>query len=155
MLEKLKKTFKDFQEFAFKDAVLGAAVGIMIGTALKDLINSLVDNILMPPIAYITSGINFEDLFIVIGKGTYENIDAAREANALIITYGQFINSFISFLILAIALYLLINVFVKGIQKRLEREEEKKKKPTTKECPYCKTDIPVKAKRCPNCTSEL
>jgi large conductance mechanosensitive channel len=155
MLEKLKKTFKDFQEFAFKDAVLGAAVGIMIGTALKDLISSLVDNILMPPIAYITSGINFEDLFIVIGKGTYENIDAAKEANALILTYGQFINSLISFLILAIVLYFLINVFVKGIQKRLEREEEKKEEPTTKECPYCKTDIPAKAKRCPNCTSKL
>jgi len=155
MLEKLKKTFKDFQEFAFKDAVLGAAVGIMIGTALKDLISSLVDNILMPPIAYITSGINFEDLFIVIGKGTYENIDAAKEANALILTYGQFINSLISFLILAIVLYLLINVFVKGIQKRLEREEEKKEVPTTKECPFCKTDIPAKAKRCPNCTSKL
>jgi large conductance mechanosensitive channel len=155
MLEKLKKTFKDFQEFAFKDAVLGAAVGIMIGTALKDLISSLVDNILMPPIAYITSGINFEDLFIVIGKGTYENIDAAKEANALILTYGQFINSLISFLILAIALYFLINVFVKGIQKRLEREEEKKEEPTTKKCPYCKTDIPAKATRCPNCTSKL
>ncbi|KUK77009.1 MAG: Large-conductance mechanosensitive channel [candidate division WS6 bacterium 34_10] len=155
MLKKLKKTFKDFKEFAFKDAVLGAAVGIMIGTALRDLINSLVDNILMPPIAYITSGINFEDLFIVIGKGTYEDIDAAREANALILTYGQFINSLISFLILAIALYLLINVFIKGIQKRLDREEEKKEKPTTKECPYCKTQIPKKASRCPNCTSNL
>lgn len=155
MLKKLKKTFKDFKEFAFKDAVLGAAVGIMIGTALRDLINSLVDNILMPPIAYITSGINFEDLFIVIGKGTYEDIDAAREANALILTYGQFINSLISFLILAIALYLLINVFIKGIQKRLDREEEKKEKPTTKECPYCKTQIPKKASRCPNCTSKL
>jgi large conductance mechanosensitive channel len=145
MLKKLKKTFKDFKEFAFKDAVLGAAVGIMIGTALKDLISSLVDNILMPPIAYITSGINFEDLFI----------DAAKEANALILTYGQFINSLISFLILAIVLYFLINVFVKGIQKRLEREEEKKEEPTTKECPYCKTDIPAKATRCPNCTSKL
>ena len=155
MFKWLKKTFKDFQEFAFKDAVLGAAVGIMIGTALKDLISSLVDNILMPPIAYITSGINFEDLYVVIGNGTYENIEAAREANALILTYGQFINSLISFLILAIVLYLLINVFVKGIQKRLEREDEKKEKPTTKECPYCKTEIHIDAKRCPNCTSKL
>jgi large conductance mechanosensitive channel len=155
MIKWLKRTFKDFQEFAFKDAVLGAAVGIMIGSALKDLITSLVDNILMPPIAYITSGINFEDLFVVIGKNNYENIKAAKEANALILTYGEFINSLVSFLILAIVLYLLINVFVKGIQKRLEREDEKKEKPTTKECPYCKTEIPAKAKRCPNCTSKL
>jgi large conductance mechanosensitive channel len=155
MLKWLKKTFKDFQEFAFKDAVLGAAIGIMIGGALKDLITSLVDNILMPPIAYLTSGINFADLFIVIGKSKYEDIEAAKEANALILTYGQFINSLVSFLILAIALYFLINVFVKGIEKRLKREDEKKEKPTTKECPYCKTEIHIQAKRCPNCTSKL
>lgn len=155
MLKWLKKTFKDFQEFAFKDAVLGAAVGIMIGTALKDLISSLVDNILMPPIAYITSGINFEDLFLVIGRNGYESIEAAKEADALILTYGKFINSLVSFLILAIVLYLLINVFVRGIQERLEKEDETKEKPTNKECPYCKTDIPVKARRCPNCTSKL
>ena len=155
MKEKLKKRFKDFKEFAFKDAVLGAAVGIMIGGALRDLITSLVDNVLMPPIAYITSGINFADLFVVIGKGKYEDIGTAREADALILTYGEFINSLVSFLILAIVLYFLVNVFIKGIQKRLEKEEEGKEKKTTKECPYCKTEIPVKAKRCPNCTSEL
>lgn len=155
MLKRLKKTFKDFQEFAFKDAVLGAAVGIMIGTALKDLISSLVDNILMPPIAYITSGINFEDLFLVIGKNGYDSIEAAQKADALILTYGKFINSLVSFLILAVVLYFLINVFVKGIQKRLEREDEKKEKPTTKECPYCITEIDIKATRCPNCTSKL
>lgn len=153
MFKWLKKTFRDFQEFAFKDAVLGAAIGIMIGGALRDLITSLVDNILMPPIAYLTSGISFDDLYIVIGKGRYEDIEAAREANALIITYGKFINSLVSFLILAIVLYFLVDVFVKGIQKRLKKEEEKKK--TTKQCPYCKTEIHIKAKRCPNCTSEL
>jgi large conductance mechanosensitive channel len=153
MKEKIKKAAEGFKDFALKDALLGTAVGIMIGTALKDLINSLIDNILMPPIAYLTSGIDFSELFIVIGKGKYDSVEAANEAGALIITYGKFINAIFSFLILAFVLYLLTNVVVKQIQKKDKKKEEEK--PTTKECPFCKTDIPIKAKRCPNCTSEL
>jgi large conductance mechanosensitive channel len=153
MKEKIKKAAEGFKDFALKDALLGTAVGIMIGSALKDLITSLIDNILMPPIAFITSGIDFSELFIVIGKGEYDTVEAANEAGALIITYGEFINAFVSFLVLAIALYILTNVVVKQIQKK--DEKKKKEKPTTKECPFCKTDIPIKAKRCPNCTSEL
>jgi len=153
MKEKIKKAAEGFKDFALKDALLGTAVGIMIGSALKDLITSLIDNILMPPIAYLTSGIDFSELFIVIGKGEYDTVEAANEAGALIITYGNFINAFVSFLVLAIALYFLTNVVVKQIEKK--DEKKKKEKPTTKECPFCKTDIPIKAKRCPNCTSEL
>mgnify|MGYP001075224414 CR=1 FL=1 len=153
MKEKLKKTVRDFKKFALKDTVLATAVGIMIGVALKDLINSLIDNILMPPIAYITSGIDFSELFVVIGKGKYDTVEAANEAGALIITYGEFINAFLSFLVLAIVLYLLTNVVLKQMQKK--SEDEKKKEKTTKECPFCKTEMRNKAKRCPNCTSEL
>ena len=153
MLKKVKKVAKSFKDFAFKDAVLGTAVGIMIGSAIKDLINSLIDNILMPPIAYITSNIDFSKLFIVIGKGKYESIEMAEEADALILTYGKFINSFISFLILAFVLYLLVGVVVKSIQKGLDEKKEKKEK--IKRCPYCFTAIDIKATRCPNCTSQL
>jgi large conductance mechanosensitive channel len=153
MEKKIKKVAKDFQDFAFKDAILGTAVGIMLGAAIKDLINSLIDNILMPPIAYLTSGLDFSELFWVIGKGEYESIEVAREANALIITYGDFINSLITFLILALVLYFLFDLGVKSLQKRFKDEEEKK--PSTKVCPYCKTDISLKATRCPNCTSKL
>lgn len=153
MVKRVKELAKGFQNFAFKDAVIGTAVGIMLGGALRELINSLIDNILMPPIAYVTSGINFSELFIVIGKGEYESLEAARGAGALVITYGEFINSFLSFIILAIALYFLIDLGVKGLQKRLKKEEEKKK--STKKCPYCMTTIDIKAKRCPNCTSKL
>jgi large conductance mechanosensitive channel len=153
MEEKIKKVAEGFQNFAFKDAIFGTAVGIMLGAAIKDLISSLIDNILMPPIAYITSGFDFSELFLVIGKGEYESVDMAREAGALIITYGEFINSLITFLILALVLYFLFDLGIKNLQKRFNDEEEKK--PSTKVCPYCKTDIPIKATRCPNCTSEL
>ncbi len=153
MKERIKKLAKGFQNFAFKDAVIGTAVGIMLGGALKELINSLIENVLMPPIAYITSGIDFAELFVVIGKGHYDSVEAAREAGALIITYGEFINALISFLILAVSLYFLVDFGVKSLQKRLVKEEKKKK--TTKECPYCFTEIDIKASRCPNCTSEL
>ena len=153
MKEKIKKAAEDFKEFALKDTLLATAVGIMIGAGLKEVIDSLINNILMPPIAYLTSGIDFSELFIVIGKGEYETVETANEASALIITYGNFINAILSFLVLAFVLYLLSNVVVKQIQKKDEEKEEKK--PTTKACPFCKTDIPIKATRCPNCTSEL
>jgi large conductance mechanosensitive channel len=153
MKEKLQKAAEGFKEFALKDTLLATAVGIMIGAGLKEVIDSLINNILMPPIAYITSGIEFSELFVVIGKGKYDSVEAANEAGALIITYGQFLDAFISFLVLAIVLYLLSNVVIKQIQKK--DEEEKKEETTTKKCPHCMTDIPIKAKRCPNCTSKL
>ncbi|MFA6754851.1 MAG: MscL family protein, partial [Candidatus Dojkabacteria bacterium] len=80
MLKKLKKVAKDFKDFAFKDAVLGTAVGIMLGVGIKDLITSLIDNLLMPPIAFLTSGIDFSELFVVIGKSKYESLQAAKDA---------------------------------------------------------------------------
>lgn len=153
MFEKLKKVAKGFKDFAFKDAVLGTAVGIMLGGAIKSLIDSLIVNILMPPIAYITSGIDFSELFVVIGKGKYDDIEKAKEAGALIITYGNFINAVVSFLILAFVLYLLIGVVVKSIQKG--EDEKKEKKVEIKECPFCLSTIDIKATRCPNCTSQL
>lgn len=153
MKEKIKKAAENFKDFALKDTLLATAVGIMIGAGLKEVIDSLINNILMPPIAYLTSGIDFSELFIIIGKGEYDTVEAANEAGALIITYGNFINAFFSFLILAFVLYLLTNVVVKQIQKKDEKKE--KNQPTTKECPFCKTDIPANARRCPNCTSQL
>jgi len=153
MNKKVKKIAEGFQNFAFKDAILGTAVGIMLGAAIKDLITALIDNILMPPIAYITSGIDFSEMFFVIGKGNFENVEMAREAGALILTYGEFINAFLSFVILAIVLYFLFDLGIKSLQKRFKKEEEKKK--TKKKCPFCFTEIHQKATRCPNCTSEL
>jgi len=151
---RVKKFVNDFQDFAFKDSTFGTAVGIMIGVALKDVINSLINNILMPPIAYITSGIDFSDLFFVIGKTKYTSLELAQEADALVVTYGSFVDSFINFLITALVLFLLARVIVKGIQKRTKRSE-KKEDNSTKDCPYCKSKIHKDASRCPNCTSKI
>ena len=150
MAKKVQKIVEDFKDFAFKDALLGTAVGIMLGSAIKDLVNSLIENILMPPIAHITSGIDFSELFITIGLEKFDTLEEAQEAGALVITYGQFINSAISFLILAIVLFLLVNT----AQKSFKRKEVKKEK-TTKKCPYCFSKIDKRATRCPECTSKL
>jgi len=150
MEKKIKRVAEDFKNFAFKDALLATAVGIMLGTTLKDLISSLIDNILMPPIEHIASGIDFSKLFITIGLEKYSTIKEAQEAGALIITYGEFINSLISFLILAFVLFLLVRI----VQKSFKKKEVKKEK-STKVCPYCFSKIDKRATRCPNCTSEL
>ncbi|MDD3474692.1 MAG: large conductance mechanosensitive channel protein MscL [Candidatus Dojkabacteria bacterium] len=150
MNKKVKKVVKDFKDFAFTDALLATAVGIMLGSALKDLVSSLIDNILMPPIAYITSGIDFSQLFITIGLEKFDTLEQAQEAGALVITYGQFINSILSFLILAVVLFLLIRIAQNSFKKK-----EVKKKKTTKKCPYCFSEIDKRATRCPECTSEL
>jgi large conductance mechanosensitive channel len=151
---RVKKFVHEFQKFAFKDSTFGTAVGIMIGVALKDVIDSLINNILMPPIAYITSGIDFSDLFFVIGRTQYDSLELAQEAGALVVTYGSFINAFINFFITALVLFFLARVIVKNIQKMNKKEETTTKK-VTKECPYCKSKIHKDATRCPNCTSKL
>jgi large conductance mechanosensitive channel len=142
MNKKVKKLTDDFKNFALKDAAFGTAIGIMLGAALKDVITSLIDNLLMPPIAYITSGIDFSDLFLTIGD------------TDLTFKYGAFINSFIIFIITALVLFILTNVIVKSIKEKVVKDKKIEKK-TTKECPYCKSEINKSATRCPHCTSKI
>ncbi len=145
-----KKLTKEFKDFASKGDIFTMAVGIMIGAAFKDLIDSLVNDIISPPIAFITSGIDFSTLFFTIGKTRYETIEQAREAGAVVITYGNFINTFISFLITAIVLFIFLKQFNKIFTKK-----EKQEKTTIKKCPYCFSEININATKCPNCTSQL
>jgi large conductance mechanosensitive channel len=149
-MKKIKKIAKDFKNFATKGDILAMATGIMIGTAFKDLIDSLVKDIISPPIGFLTSGLNFSDLFFTIGITQYETIEKATDAGAIIITYGNFINILISFLITTVVLFIVINQTQKFFVK-----EEKKKKRTVKQCPYCFSKIDIKATRCSNCTSKL
>jgi large conductance mechanosensitive channel len=129
--KKLEKKFneikKDFREFAFKEATFGAAIGIIIGAALKDVINSLVTDILTPPINFVTSGVDFTNLYFVIGKEQYESLTAAEEAGAVVIRYGNFLNEFISFLITAIILFILTYQITKFLSKAKEKRENEKK----------------------------
>jgi len=140
--------FSEFKDFAFKEATLGVAIGIMLGGAVKSVIDSLVNDILTPPIAKITSGIDFGDLYVVLGKGEYESLEAAREAGEVVITYGNFISAFISFLITASVLF-----FIVYQGNKLVKKNEKKVQRNTKVCPYCKSEIDKDASRCPFCTS--
>jgi large conductance mechanosensitive channel len=146
---------KDFKEFAMRGNVVDMAVGIIIGGAFGTIVKSLVNDVIMPPIGLLLGGVDFSDLFITLKDGTvagpYATLAAAQEAGAVTISYGVFFNAVISFLIVAFAVFLLI----RSINKLKAEEEEPAAEPTTKECGYCFSEVPIKATRCPNCTSEL
>ncbi|MBC8496399.1 MAG: large-conductance mechanosensitive channel protein MscL [Chloroflexi bacterium] len=147
---------KEFKDFAMRGNVIDMAVGIVIGSAFGAIVKSLVDDILMPPIGYILGNRDFSDLFLLLKAGSvpgpYESLALAKEAGAVTINYGLFINAIISFLIIAFALFLVIRSISR--MKKVE-EQAPPAEPATKDCPYCFTTIPIKAIRCPHCTSEL
>jgi large conductance mechanosensitive channel len=143
---------KDFKEFIMRGNMVSMAIGIIIGIAFGAVISSLVNDIIMPPIGLLLGGVDFANLFVVLKEGAvagpYLSLDAAREAGAVTLNYGIFVNAVISFIIIAIVLFFIIKAV-----NRLKKKEEKKI--STKECPFCFTSIDIKATRCPNCTSEL
>jgi len=147
---KLNKVVEDFKEFALKDNVISLAVGVIIGTTFKDLVDSLVENIFTPPIGFLTANLDFSELFVTLGKIQYDTLEQAKEVNAVVLQYGLVLNSLFTFLITALVLFFVI----KAVRKATT-EEEKEEKKTTKVCPYCKTEIHIEANRCPNCTSKL
>ena len=146
--------WKEFKEFAMRGNVVDLAVGVIIGGAFGAIVNSLVNDIIMPPIGLLLGQVDFSELFIVLkGVGSYATLAAAQEAGAVTLNYGVFINTVINFLIIALAVFLLVRAV-----NRLQRQEEEAEAPAgpmMKECPYCLSTIPIKATRCPHCTSEL
>lgn len=145
--------WQEFKAFVMRGNALDMAVGIIIGAAFGSIVNSLVNDILMPPIGLLLGGVDFTNLFISLSGESYTSLADAQAAGAATINYGVFLNTIINFLIVALAIFLLVKA-VNQLQRRLEPEEEPAA-PTTKECPYCLTGIPVKATRCPHCTSQL
>ena len=146
---------KEFKEFAMRGNVVDMAVGIIIGAAFGTIVKSLVADIIMPPIGLLLGNVDFSNLFIVLKQGAtagpFATIAEAQKAGAVTINYGMFVNTVISFLIVAFAVFLLIRALNK-----LQREEEAPpEEPTTKECPHCLSTIPIKATRCGHCTSEV
>jgi large conductance mechanosensitive channel len=147
---------KEFKEFAMRGNVVDMAVGIIIGAAFGTIVNSVVADIIMPPIGLLLGNIDFSNLFVVLKQGTkaagpYESLATAKAAGAVTINYGFFINTVISFLVVAFAVFLLI----RGINQMKRQEAVPPPVPTTKDCPYCLSAIPIKATRCGHCTSEL
>ena len=146
---------KEFKEFVLRGNVLDMAVGIIIGAAFGTIVASLVNDIIMPPIGLLLGGVDFANLFILLKAGSpaapYASLADAQAAGAVTINYGMFINAVISFLIVAFVIFLLI----RSINRLRQEEEAPPAEPTTKECPYCLSTIPIKATRCAFCTSEL
>jgi large conductance mechanosensitive channel len=141
--------FKEFKDFAMRGNVIDLAIGVIIGGAFGKIVSSLVTDIIMPPIGLALGKVDFSNLYINFSGGTYATLADAQAAGAVTVNYGNFINTIINFLIIAIVIFLLV------------RQINKLQKPaapalvTTKDCPYCFIAIPLNATRCPHCTSQL
>src|SRR5699024_5802923 len=148
--------WKEFKSFAVRGNVVDMAVGIIIGAAFTAVVNSLVQDILMPPLGLFTSEIDFSNAFLVLSPGTvpgpYQSLKAAEEAGATVLRYGAFLNNIFSFAFVAFAIFLLVRYINKL---RDPKKTPEPVSPTIKKCPFCYSDIPVEATRCPDCTSDL
>jgi large conductance mechanosensitive channel len=143
---------KEFKEFAMKGNMVDMAIGIIIGAAFGKIVSSLVSDVLMPPIGKLLGGVDFSNLFLNLSGGSYPSVAAAKAAGAATINYGIFLNAVIDFVIIAIVLFMI----VKGMNSMKKAESEAAAPPpATKDCPHCCSAIPLKATRCPACTSAL
>lgn len=144
--------WKEFKEFALKGSVMDMAIGIIIGAAFAPIIKSLVDDVIMPPIGLLLGGVDFTNLFAVVREGSpgapYASLEAAQAAGAVTVNYGVFINTIITFLIIAFAVFLMVKMINRW---RAEEPAET----NTKECPQCLSTIPIAARRCAHCTMEV
>jgi large conductance mechanosensitive channel len=142
---------KEFKEFAMRGNVLDMAVGIIIGAAFGKIVSSLVEDVLMPPIGLLLGKVDFSSLFINLSGQSYPSLEAAKAAGAATLNYGIFINAIINFLIVAFAIFLLI----KQVNRFTAKKAEAPAAPSTKDCPRCLSQIPIKATRCAHCTSDV
>jgi large conductance mechanosensitive channel len=146
---------KDFKEFILRGNVVDLAVGVIIGAAFGTIVTSLVNDVIMPPIGLLLGNVDFSDLFFLLKAGTkapapYATLADAQAAGAVTMNYGLFITRVVSFLIVAFVIFLIVRAVA-----RMRKREEAPAAPTTRECPYCVSSIPLKATRCPQCTSDL
>jgi large conductance mechanosensitive channel len=140
---------KEFREFAVKGNMIDLAIAVVLGAAFGAIITSLVKDILMPPLGKLVGGVDFADLFIVLGAGSYPSLKAAKDAGAATINYGVFFNTIINFILVAFALFFVVKAMNTAKSKPLPAT------PTEKDCQFCATRIPLRAARCPHCTSTL
>ena len=141
---------KEFKKFAMRGNVIDLAIGVIIGGAFGKIVTSFVNDILMPPFGLLLGKADFSNLYISLSGEKYDSLAKAQEAGAATLNYGLFLNAVIDFVIISFVIFLLVRQINK-----LEKPAETVSAPATKECPYCYTSIPIKATRCPACTSEL
>ncbi|BCR05632.1 large-conductance mechanosensitive channel [Desulfuromonas versatilis] len=142
---------QEFKKFAMRGNVVDMAVGIIIGAAFGKIVSSLVKDVIMPPIGLLMGKVDFSSLFINLSGTDYTSLKAAQEAGAPTINYGVFINTLLDFVIVAFAIFMMI----KAMNRMMEKKEEEPQAPDTKECPECLSEIPIAAKRCRHCTSQV
>ena len=142
---------KEFKAFALRGNMLDMAIGIIMGAAFGRIVTSLVQDIITPPIGLLLGNMDFSSLYINLSGTAYPSLDAAKQAGAATINYGLFLNAVVSFIIVAWAMFMLI----KNMNRLRKRAEAAPAVPTKKDCPYCFSSIPIKAIRCPFCTTEL
>jgi large conductance mechanosensitive channel len=140
---------KEFKEFIARGNVIDLAVAVVIGAAFGKIVTSFVEDIVMPPVGLLLGHVDFSNLFVDLSGTGYATLEAAKEAGAPVLRYGMFLNAIVSFLIIAFAVFLMVRM-VNKLKKEAPAAD-----PTTKDCPRCFTSIPIKATRCPSCTSEL
>ncbi len=139
--------FKEFKEFAMRGNVLDLAIAVIIGAAFGNIVNSAVNDIIMPPIGMAIGKVDFKDLFVSLDGRSFESLAKAKEAGAPVLAYGQFLNTVLNFLVVAFVIFLIV--------KQVNRMTKPTAAPSTKDCPYCANSVPAKAVRCGFCTSEL
>lgn len=145
---------KEFKEFALRGNVTDMAVGIIIGAAFTKLVGALVSGVIMPPIGVLVGGIDFSNYFITLTGGSFATLAEAEEAGAAVIKYGQFFTMLVDFAIVAFVVFMMIRA-MNNMRRKDEDPNQPKPSPTTKNCPFCISSIPIAATRCPSCTSEL
>ena len=156
MAKKKSGFFAEFKKFIMRGNVIDLAVGVIIGAAFQAIVKSLVDDIVMPVISLATKGLDFSKLFVALDGNEYATLEAAQEAGAAVLTYGNFISAVINFLIMAFVVFVLVKTINTIAEKGKKAEAPAAPaEPTTKECPFCKSEIAIEATRCPHCTSQL
>ena len=159
MLDCLKKNLDEFKTFAVRGNVIDMAVGIIIGAAFGKIVDSMVKDIIMPPLGWLMGKVDFTNLYLTLPNANgeflkYDSLEQAQAAGAVTINYGLFINTIISFIMVAIAVFMMIK-FINKLKDNASKEEAQAEEATTKTCPRCFSVIDIKATRCPHCTSEI
>lgn len=154
-MAKGKGFIAEFKKFIMRGNVIDLAVGVIIGGAFQKIVNSLVNDIVMPLISLITGGVDFNNWFLVLGEGEFATAADAKAAGVATLNYGTFIGTALDFLIMAFVIFVFIKI-INTVSDKLKKETpEEPDAPTTKVCPYCKSEIDIAATKCPHCTSEV
>lgn len=152
----MNKLLKEFKQFAIQGNMLDMAVGMIIGSAFKDIVNSVVNDLIMPIVSIFTGRVDFSNMFLALDGKTYATLTEATEVNAPVLKYGMFITEVINFVILAFVIFMMVKAVNKLRTAAVKPEKPAAPaEPTEKVCPYCQSKISIKATRCPHCTSEL